>query len=159
MLGYGLCCHHKVRHGERGTRGDRGWFRMRGPMAAVRRKYGLEFKKDAVARMMVCEDVKALALELGIRRKFLYKWRDQLGAKETMPVRKRFGEQAEPVMSAAVSAERIAELERLLGRKQLELDFFKQAFDHVRGIAVKSTSDGATPSIAASTRLARSKED
>jgi hypothetical protein len=42
-------------------------------------------------------------LELGIRRKFLYKWRDQLGAKETMPVRKRFGEQAEPVMSAGDS--------------------------------------------------------
>ena len=94
---------------------------MRGPMAVVRRKYGLEFKTDAVARMMVCEDVKALA--------------------------------------AAVSADRIAELERLLGRKQLELDFFKQAFDHVRGVAGKNTTDGATPFIAASTRRARSKED
>ena len=132
---------------------------MRGPMAVVRRKYTPEFKKDAVARMMVCANVKALAEELGIRRKFLYKWRDELGAKETMPVRKQCGDQAEPVMPAAVSAVRIAELERLLGRKQLELDFFKQAFDHVRGIAVKSTSDGATPSIAASTRRARSKED
>jgi len=132
---------------------------MRGPMTVVRRKYGLVFKTDAVARMMVCENVKALAEELGIRRKFLYKWRDELGAKETMPVRRRAGEQAEPEMSAAVSAERIAELERLLGRKQLELDFFKQAFDHVRGVAGKNTTDGATPFIAASTRRARSKED
>jgi hypothetical protein len=62
-------------------------------------------------------------------------------------------------LAAAVSADRIAELERLLGRKQLELDFFKQAFDHVRGVAGKNTTDGATPSIAASTRRARSKED
>ena len=149
-----MCCHPKVRHEKKGTRGDWGWFRMRGPIAAVRRKYGLEFKKDAVARMMVCEDVKALAAELGILRKFLYQWRDELGAKDNMPVRKR----AESVMSAAASAERIAELERLLGRKQLEVDFFKQAFDHVRGIAGKSTTDGATPSIAVSTRHARSKE-
>lgn len=128
-------------------------------MAAVRRKYTLEFKKDAVARMMECANVKALAVELGIRRKFLYKWRDELGAKETKRERKRIGERAEPVMPAAASAERIAELERLLGRKQLELDFFKQAFEHVRGIAVKSTTDGVKPFIATSTRHSRSKED
>ena len=37
---------------------------------------------------------------------------------------------------------RIAELERLLGRKQLEVDFLKRAFEQVRGAAANRTSDG-----------------
>jgi hypothetical protein len=37
---------------------------------------------------------------------------------------------------------RIAELERLLGRKQLEVDFLKRAFEQVRGAAPSRTSSG-----------------
>ena len=37
---------------------------------------------------------------------------------------------------------RIAELERLLGRKQLEVDFLRRAFEQVRGAASSRTSDG-----------------
>ncbi len=47
---------------------------------------------------------------------------------------------SQPTPSAAES--RIAELERLLGRKQLELDFFKRAFEHVRGATGNRISDG-----------------
>jgi hypothetical protein len=61
-----------------------------------------------------------------------------------------------PGPSAAES--RIAELERLLGRKQLEVDFLKRAFEQVRGAASSRTSDGGKGSIAQSKRRSRSKE-
>ena len=44
------------------------------------RRYSAEFKLDAVSRMEHCETITGLAKELGIRRKFLYQWRDQLQA-------------------------------------------------------------------------------
>jgi transposase InsO family protein len=43
---------------------------------------------------------------------------------------------------------RIAELERLLGRKQLELDFFKRTFEQVGGAGANRPSDGGKESIA-----------
>jgi len=46
------------------------------------RRYSAEFKLDAVSRMEHCETITGLAKELGIRRKFLYQWRDQLRAGE-----------------------------------------------------------------------------
>jgi hypothetical protein len=52
---------------------------------------------------------------------------------------------------------RIAELERLLGRKQVELDFFKRTFEQVRGAAANRTSDGGKGSIAASKPRSHSK--
>jgi hypothetical protein len=52
---------------------------------------------------------------------------------------------------------RIAELERLLGRKQLELDFFKRTFEQVRGVGANRTSDGGKGSIARSKPRSRSK--
>jgi hypothetical protein len=61
-----------------------------------------------------------------------------------------------PVHSAAEL--RIAELERLLGRKQLEVDFLKRAFEHVGGAASNHISDGETKSIARSKSRSRSKE-
>jgi transposase-like protein len=41
------------------------------------RKYSEEFRQEVLARMKTCTNVTALARELGIRRKFLYKWRDE----------------------------------------------------------------------------------
>jgi hypothetical protein len=62
----------------------------------------------------------------------------------------------QPTPSAAEL--RIAELERLLGRKQLELDFFKRTFEQVRGAAASRTSDGGKTSIVASKPHSHSKE-
>ena len=42
------------------------------------RRYSAEFKKTALERMAGCGNVTALALELGVRRKFLYLWREQM---------------------------------------------------------------------------------
>jgi transposase-like protein len=46
-----------------------------------RSKYSAEFKQDAVSRMgQGGKTITALAEQLGVRRKFLYLWREQLQA-------------------------------------------------------------------------------
>ena len=89
-------------------------------------RYSTEFKQDAVSRMgQGGKTVTALAEELGVRRKFLYLWRERLqaGGKSALergpgrpPGSKSKSVSTPPQPSAAEL--RIAELERLLGRKQ-----------------------------------------
>jgi transposase len=129
-------------------------------------RYSTEFKQDAVSRMgQDGKTVTALAEELGVRRKFLYLWRERLqaGGKSALergpgrpPGSKSKSVSTPPTPGAAEL--RIAELERLLGRKQVELDFFKRTFEQVRGAAANRTSDGDKRSIAASKPRSQSKE-
>lgn len=85
------------------------------------RKYSPEFRREAVEKMHVCANVTQLARELGIRRKWLYQWsRDAAGA---VP-------EAAPPAEAKLE-HKIGELEALVARQSLELDFFKGAFERV----------------------------
>jgi transposase-like protein len=133
-------------------------------MAKRARKFSTEFKLEAVRRMAEATTIVGLAEELGVRRKLLYKWRDQLQAEGRSGLERRVGRppgsRGQRVSPPAPSAAelRIAELERLLGRKQLEVDFLKRAFEHVRGAASSHTSDGEKESIARSKPRSRSKE-
>jgi transposase len=127
------------------------------------KSYSADFKQEAVRRMAQAKTISGLAEELGIRRKFLYQWRHQFEAEGRAGLERRRGRPpgsksqnvSPPGPSAAES--RIAELERLLGRKQLEVDFLKRAFEQVRGAAPSRTSDGDKESIAASKSRSRSK--
>jgi len=127
------------------------------------KSYSADFKQEAVRRMAHAKTISGLAEELGIRRKFLYQWRHQFEAEGRAGLERRRGRPlgsksqnvSPPGPSAAES--RIAELERLLGRKQLEVDFLKRAFEQVRGAASSRTSDGGKESIAASKSRSRSK--
>jgi transposase-like protein len=107
--------------------------------------------------------VTALAKQLGIRRKFLYLWRDQLAAGGKAALERPRGRppgsvsKTVPKPTPSATELRIAELERLLGRKQVELDFFKRTFEHVRGATANRTSDGGKGSIAASKPRSQSK--
>jgi transposase len=130
-----------------------------------RSRYSAEFKQDAVSRMgQGGMTVTALAKQLGVRRKFLYLWRERLqaGGKAALerPVGRPPGSLSKNISPPTPSAAelRIAELERLLGRKQVELDFFKRTFEQVRGAAANRTSDGDKGSIAASKPRSHSKE-
>jgi transposase len=127
-------------------------------------KYSADFKQDAVSRMgQGGQTVTALAEQLGVRRKFLYLWREQLqaGGKAAFergpgrPPGSKSKSVSQPVVGAADL--RIAELERLLGRKQVDLVFFKRTFELVRGAAANRTSDGGKGSIAASKSRSHSK--
>ena len=133
-------------------------------MAKKRKFYSAEFKLNAVSRMAQVKTISGLAKELGIRRKFLYQWRHQLEAEGRAGLERRRGRppgsKSQTVSPPGPSAAelRIAELERLLGRKQLEADFSKRAFEQVRGAAPSRTSDGGKESIARSKSRSRSKE-
>jgi transposase len=138
---------------------------MERPMRKQSRRYSAKFKQEALKRMEECADVSALAKELGIRRKFLYLWRDQfneggMAALSRGPGRPRERGRAEGSQAGELSAEqvRIAELERLLGRKQLEVDFLKRAFEQVRGAASKAAGNGGKRSMEPSRPRSRSKE-
>jgi len=128
------------------------------------RTYSVDFKQEAVRRMAQATTIIGLAKELGIRRKLLYQWRDQFRAGGRAGLERRRGRppgsKSQTVSPAAPSATelRIADLERLLGRKQLEVDLLRRAFEQVRGAASNRTSDGGKESIARSKSRSRSKE-
>ncbi len=109
-------------------------------------EYGTELKLAAVRRVLAGESVSAVALELGIRRKRLYVWKDryaELG--EAGLVHRRGGRPRKVVSEAGDEAEarsgrgellaarkRIAELERKVGQQELELDFFGEALRRIK---------------------------
>ena len=93
------------------------------------RKYSPEFRARALELLKSCSSVSGLARELGIRRKWLYKWRNQARAK---PARAG-GDAKSPVPVEAVREpengalrQRVAGLEQqLVGRQTAEIDFFR----------------------------------
>ena len=129
-------------------------------------KYSAEFKLSAVNRMADAKTIIGLAKELGVARKFLYEWRDKLAAGGKAALERRPGRPPGSKSKApkavaprlpSASELRIAELERLLGQKQLEIDFFKRTFEQVRGAAASLTSDGGNRFTAAAKRRSPSK--
>jgi transposase len=109
-------------------------------------EYAMELKLRAVRRVGAGESVRAVAAELGIRRKRLYVWKDryaELG--EAGLVRRRGGrprkERAETGSDSETkdrrgellaARKRIAELERKVGQQELELDFFGEALRRIK---------------------------
>ena len=109
-------------------------------------EYGTELKLAAVRRVLAGESVRAVAEELGIRRKRIYVWKDryaELG--EAGLVHRGGGRPRKQVPTAENEPEarvgrgellaarkRIAELERKVGQQELELDFFGEALRRTR---------------------------
>jgi transposase len=118
------------------------------------RAFSTEFKERIVLRLEAGERLAALADELGIRRKLLYQWRHayrregiaglnrKRGPKPrgkgspSPPGRASPGLPSGPAGAAAAARPggeldqakaRIAELERVIGRQQVDLDFFRKA--------------------------------
>jgi transposase-like protein len=133
------------------------------------RRFGREFKLAALARMAAGENVSALCRELGIRRKYIYQWRDRFRQGGPMALRSRgrptkaevlamrkgaalapLADEAgrpaampppEPPDELARARERIVELERKVGQQQVDLDFFRGALRRIE--ASRRPSDGA----------------
>ena len=140
------------------------------------RRFSREFKLAALARMEAGENVSALARELGVRRKYLYQWRDRFRAGGPAALRSRGrptraevlamrsgGQASLPAPAAVMPApappdelakaeRRIAELERKIGRQQVELDFFQRALRQVREARPRSGAPGGTASTRSSKR-------
>jgi transposase-like protein len=135
------------------------------------RVFSREFKIGIVRRMLAGENVSALARELRSTRKDLYVWRDRFlaGGPEALRGRGRPAKAAAAGLAAsgtratAVSADtpateleaahrRIAELERKVGQQQVDLDFFRQALQRVKGARRASAGPGVTGSTRSSKR-------
>jgi transposase-like protein len=94
----------------------------------------------AVERMETCEDVGALARELGVRPRCLYKWRKKLEIIEP-------GQEASrPSTHTSAHRKEIHRLKQLLAEKTLELDFFKGALQKVEARRQKRGETGETAS-------------
>jgi transposase len=147
--------------------------RIGGPKGVLVKTYSKEFKLEAVRRMKTCKTISGLAAELGVARRFLYKWREQLRTEGEEALARRPGQprSKEQLAASAKKAravakkkvqgplqKRIAELERRLGAKQLEVDFFRRTFEHVRGVMQNPENAGGKPSIKESKHHSHSKE-
>jgi transposase-like protein len=102
------------------------------------RKYPPEFRRAALERMKTCDNVSALARQLGIRRKWLYKWSEKeraLYAAATSPATGESGQAAEARRPAPPPdtqlRKRVQELESMVARQSLEIDFFKGALQRI----------------------------
>jgi transposase len=117
------------------------------------RKYDEGFRQTALERMKGCEDVTGLALELGVNRCQLYRFqREALGRKPQPRPEAWLKEKAEERQRR-----RIAELERLVARQALELDFFKGALLRIEENRRKQEPNSGKPSTSKSGTLTGSK--
>jgi transposase-like protein len=102
-------------------------------------RYPEAFRKMAVERLKGCENVLALARELGIHHRLLYKWRDRYEPMDDGGGAPENGKERELRL-------RIAQLKRLVADKTLEADFFKGALQKVEARRQSSTKPGETAS-------------
>jgi transposase-like protein len=105
------------------------------------RTYSEEFKRTAVERLKTCDSGVALAKELGVHRRMLYKWRDRLA-----PPDDRDGSCATTASLSPAIRDKLVQLERVLVDKTLEVDFFKGALHRVEARRQRSGRSGATVS-------------
>ena len=118
------------------------------------RAFSTAFKESVVLRLRAGERLAAVAEELGIRRKLLYEWRHAYRKHGVAGLNRKRGPKpggkssssppgraspaapsgsdsapgaAQPGGELAQAKARIAELERVIGRQQVDLDFFRRA--------------------------------
>ena len=93
----------------------------------------------AVDRLRQCENIVELATELGIHRRLLYTWRDQLEPADG-------GEGPPPNSREATLRKEVSRLKRALADKTLEADFFAGALHAVKARRQRSGDAGGTAS-------------
>ena len=101
-----------------------------------RRKFSKEFKLEAIRRIQAGQSVAELSRALEVRATELYRWCRE---------REQFGERAFAGKGRPLAdADRVAELERMIGQQTLEIDFLKRALQHVEEQRqLQALADGA----------------
>ena len=103
-------------------------------------KFPKAFRQMAVDRLKQCENIVELANELGIHRRLLYRWRDQLEPAES-------GDSPPPANARESTLRKeVSRLKRVLAEKTLEVDFFKGALRKVKARRQQSGDAGGTAS-------------
>jgi transposase len=115
---------------------------------AAPRVFKPEFRISIAQRILNGESVGTLSNRYKIKRSVLYRWRDllrDLGAEGFhRPRGPKPGKLKAVVGASASSEQRIAELERRLGRLALENDFLERAFRRVKEARSKNNASGVT---------------
>ena len=117
------------------------------------RKFDDEFRRNALERMKTSEDITALARELKVNRVQMYRWRNESLGRVPVPRSSAELEQKREERQRR----RIADLERLVARQALELDFFKGALLRIEENRRKRESNSGKPSTSKSGTLTGSK--
>lgn len=89
-------------------------------------RYSEEFREAAVGRMRAGTDVRQLGRELKIARSVLYSWRQRAEAGSRYE-----SEEKKKDREIAVLQAQVGELEAVVGRKSLEVDFLESALRRV----------------------------
>ena len=122
------------------------------------RIFTTEFKEQAVLRLEGGEAATALAAELGVRRKLLYAWAQAYRGLGAAGLNRKRGpkpggrrkvallERATPTDHLSQAQARIVELERLVGRQQVDLDFFRRALRLMDADSPSGTAPASTRS-------------
>jgi Transposase len=105
-------------------------------------RYPLEYRRMVVERMKSCNNITALAKELGLERKLMYTWRGQVDLESEVG-----RERGSAVETREVQLEQeVGRLKRALADKTLELDFFKGALQRVEARRRQSKNSGGKTS-------------
>jgi len=99
-------------------------------------------------QMQNCPSVAGLARELGIRRQLLYEWKEE-AARSASAAQPEAPGRPEPAPERAASAQtlaRVKQLEALVARQSLELDFFRGALQRVEERRRKREAISGPPS-------------
>ena len=103
-------------------------------------KFSKAFRRYAVERLKQCDNIVALSKELGVHRRLLYTWRDQLEPADG-------GEKPPPLNSRETTLRNeVSRLKRVLAEKMLEVDFFKGALRNVKARRQRSGNSGGMAS-------------
>ena len=102
-------------------------------------KFPKAFRQMAVDRLTQCDNIVALAKELGISRRLLYTWREQLESVER-------GEGSPASSRESTLRHEVSHLKRVLAEKVLEVDFFTGALQKVEARRQRSGKAGAPAS-------------
>jgi len=99
-------------------------------------RYPESFRRTAVERFKVCENIEWLAKELGVPRQTLYRWHEES---------ERNKEEGEPVPQKSRESRlrrEVRELKGLVAKQALEVDFFRGALQKVEARHPMSTGCG-----------------
>lgn len=112
-----------------------------------RRRFSREFKIAAVRRVTEGEPLGAVARDLNVGIELLWRWKKRVEEKGEEHLY-GIGEHSEGAEKAAeqTSQRRIAELERLVGRQQLEIRFLDKALRRVEEQRQRKNDGGGAAS-------------
>jgi transposase-like protein len=112
-----------------------------------RRKFSREFKVAAVRRVLEGEQLCRVARDLELGLDLLWRWRKRVverGEEHLYSVGRRTGQPQPPTGES--KERRIMELERLVGRQQMEIRFLDKALRRVKELRQEKNDDGEAAS-------------